>query len=231
MWLMRPHNSHKWCPSSQLKLTLIQMALLVLGTPCKTEQVGKGNDLEAGIKDPILGHGVVISLHSNMLTACRIPTQATVPSYKSFSGKAQGNNLRLILKAEERSACPRWTLIWILERLHQISKPHKRKLKQAVMDLAWLTKGNLSSHRARRRERPGLCLALIVLLVKMSTVAQILLLTSSETWPVSLATRVVLHNRKQVGAKIKINASQIRWTVYELAQQHLEQIMAILSPW
>ena len=83
------------------------MALLVLGTPCKTEQVGKGNDLEAGIKDPILGHGVEISLHSNMLTACRIPTQVTVPSCKSFSDKVQGNNLRLILKAEERSACPR----------------------------------------------------------------------------------------------------------------------------
>ena len=83
------------------------MALLVLGTPCKTEQVGKGNDLEAGIKDPILVYGVAIYLHSNMLTACQIPIQATVPSYKSFSDKVQGNNLRLILKAEERSACPR----------------------------------------------------------------------------------------------------------------------------
>ena len=83
------------------------MALLVLGTPCKTEQVGKGNDLEAGIKDPILGQGVVIFLHSNMLAACQIPTQVTVPSYKSFSDKVQGNNLKLTLKAEERSACPR----------------------------------------------------------------------------------------------------------------------------
>ena len=81
------------------------MVLLVLGTPCKTEQVGKGNDLEADIKDPTLGHGVVISLHSNMLTACRIPTLATVPFYKSFSVRVLAKQLRLILRAEERSAC------------------------------------------------------------------------------------------------------------------------------
>ena len=82
------------------------MVLLVLGTPCKTELVARvANDQEADIKDQIVGL-VVISEHSHMLTACRILIQVTVPSYKSFSVKVQVSNLRLILRAEERSVCP-----------------------------------------------------------------------------------------------------------------------------
>ena len=107
---MRPQEFPKCSPNSRLKLTQIQMVLqerLVLGTPCKTEQVDKAKGQGADIKDQTVALAVVTYHSSLMLTACLIPTLATVPSYKSFSVKVQGNNLRLILKAEERSACPR----------------------------------------------------------------------------------------------------------------------------
>ena len=84
------------------------------------------------------------------------------------------------------------------------------------MDLIWLTRANLSSrasHKAKKREKLGLipCLDLIVLLARMSIVVQIPSLTSSETWPASLETKVQLVlNRQIIGAKIKINASSTR---------------------
>ena len=51
-----------------------------------------------------------------------------------------------------------------------------------------------------------------MLLAKMLKVVRVHLLISSETWLESLATRVlqVVHNRKLVEVKIKIDASQIR---------------------
>ena len=86
------------------------------------------------------------------------------------------------------------------------------------MDQIWHTRdsprGNLSSSKARKRGKEGLCLALTVLLAKMSMVVQIHLPTYSETWLESSAIRVrvvVLPiNRKLTEAKIKINASHIR---------------------
>ena len=102
---MRPLECHKCSPNSRLKLTQIQMVPLVPGTPCKTDQVARARGLGADIKDLIVELVVVIYHHSLMLTACRIPTLATVHSYKSFSVKVQVKQLRLILRAEERSAC------------------------------------------------------------------------------------------------------------------------------
>ena len=80
------------------------------------------------------------------------------------------------------------------------------------MDLVWHTRDNLSSRRARKRESHGQCLALIVLSAKMLKVVRVHLLISSGTWLESLATRVlqVVHNRKLVEVKIRIDASQIR---------------------
>ena len=81
------------------------MVPLVPGTLCKTDQVARAKGLGADIKDLIVELVVVIYHHSLMLTACLIPTQATVHSYKSFFVKVQVKQLRLILRAEERSAC------------------------------------------------------------------------------------------------------------------------------
>ena len=80
------------------------------------------------------------------------------------------------------------------------------------MDLVWHTRDKLSSRKAKKRGSHGQCLALIVLLAKMLKVVRVHLLISSETWLESLATRVlqVVHNRKLVEVKIKIDASQIR---------------------
>ena len=106
---MRPLECHKCSLNSRLKLTQIQMVPLVLlvpGTPCKTEQAARARGLGADIKDLLVELVVVIYHHSLMLTACRIPTLATVHSYKSFSVRVQVKQLRLILRAEERSACP-----------------------------------------------------------------------------------------------------------------------------
>ena len=83
------------------------MVRLAPGTPCKTEQVARVNVLEVDIRDLIVGLVVEISHHSNMLIVCLIRTQEIVLSYKSYSVKVQGKQLRLILRAEGRSACPR----------------------------------------------------------------------------------------------------------------------------
>ena len=237
---MHPQDSHHKCsPNSPLKRTRIQLVLRapLFRTPCKTELVARvASGREADIKDQIVIN-VAISAHSHMLIACRIPTlqiQVTVPSCRSYSGKVRGNSRRLILRAGGRSACPPWPSIWTWVR----QQHSKRKLKIATMDLIWLTRANLLSsranHKAKKRERQGLipCLDLIVLLARMSTVVQIPSLTSSETWPASLETKVQLVlNRQIIGAKIKINASSTQWMVWGLDPQHLEQIMATPSPW
>ena len=84
---------------------MVPLVLLVLGTPCKTEQVARAKGLGADIKDLQVELVVVIYHHSLMLTACRTPTLATVHSYKSFSVRAQVKQRRLILRDEEQSAC------------------------------------------------------------------------------------------------------------------------------
>ena len=102
---MRPQEFPKCSPNSRLKLTQIQMALLAPGTPCKTERVDKAKGQGADIKDLTVELAVVTYHSSLMLTACLIPTLATVPFYKSFSVRVRVKQLRLILRAEERSAC------------------------------------------------------------------------------------------------------------------------------
>ena len=105
---MRPQEFPKCSPNSRLKLTQIQMVLqerLVLGTPCKTEQVARAKGQGADIKDITVELVVAIYHNSLMLTACLIPILATVPFYKSFSVRVQVKQLRLILRAEGRSAC------------------------------------------------------------------------------------------------------------------------------
>ena len=88
-------------------LTQIQMVRQAPGTPCKTEQVARVSVPEVDIRDQIVGLVVEISHHSNMLIVCLIRTQEIVLSYKSYSVKVQGKQLRLILRAGGRSACPR----------------------------------------------------------------------------------------------------------------------------
>ena len=81
------------------------MVLLAPGTLCKIEQVARAKGQGADIKDLTVELAVVTYHSSLMLTACRIPTLATVPFYKSFSVRVLAKQLRLILRAEERSAC------------------------------------------------------------------------------------------------------------------------------